>query len=217
MATFGRGEPGSAGRRGCSTTTAPPTWPCSTTSRSKARSIAAQYLDHPVDRWRNAFAAIINQLDELEGKGPQVADADNRDQQQAEAGGHGAELRVRVGGQERLSLTWQNLEAVRVNYYLMDVELLFSRNPFVQQCGSQFAQIRPNATREVKLPAAQDKQSIPLPDDLADRNVLVEVIGRRQDPVAAVLRHRHGREAHGELRPGAGRRCRRASRCRRCT
>ncbi len=38
-----------------------------------------------------------------------------------------------------INLTWQNLETVQVNYYLMDVELLFSRNPFVQQSGGQFA------------------------------------------------------------------------------
>ena len=42
-----------------------------------------------------------------------------------------------------------------MNYYLMDVELLFSRNPFVQQFGGQFASIRPNASQEVKLPAGQ--------------------------------------------------------------
>ena len=30
----------------------------------------------------------------------------------------------------------------------MDVELLFSRNPFVQQSGGQFASIRPNATAD---------------------------------------------------------------------
>jgi hypothetical protein len=57
----------------------------------------------------------------------------------------------------------------------MDVELLFSRNSFVQQFGSQFASIRPNAAAEVRLPTAQGKQSIPLPAELAGRNVLVEV------------------------------------------
>jgi hypothetical protein len=65
-----------------------------------------------------------------------------------------------------IQLTWQNLETVRVNYYLMDVELLFSRNPFVQQGGNQFASIRPNAT-QITLLKGQNKSAIPLPDDLA--------------------------------------------------
>ena len=74
-----------------------------------------------------------------------------------------------------MNLTWQNLEAVQVNYYLMDVELLFSRNPFVQQAGGQFASIKPNATEVLKLPAARNKHAFPLPDEFEGRNVLVEV------------------------------------------
>src|SRR5205085_336245 len=74
-----------------------------------------------------------------------------------------------------IQLAWQNVETVRVNYYLMDVELLFSRNPFVQQFGGQFSTIRPNASQEVKLPANQGRSAVPLPAELAGRNVLVEV------------------------------------------
>jgi hypothetical protein len=140
----------------------------------KARAIADRYAKHPVDRWRNAFAAIVNQIDEAEGKGPKVVDGDNRDQRQAELAAKEPAFEVTLGT-KAVDLNWQNVEAVTVNYYLMDVELLFSRNPFVQQFGSQFASIRPNATRVVPLPAAQGKQAIPLPAELADRNVLVEV------------------------------------------
>ena len=98
-----------------------------------------------MDRWRNAFAAVVAQLDEIEGKGAKVVDADDRDQQQGKlaATEPGFEFTVDAQG---VNLTWQNLEAVQVNYYLMDVELLFSRSPFVQQSGGQFATIRPNAT-----------------------------------------------------------------------
>jgi hypothetical protein len=74
-----------------------------------------------------------------------------------------------------MNLSWQNLDGVQVNYYLMDVELLFSRNPFIQQFGSQFASIRPNATKALKLPAGQNKLSISLPENLLRKNVLVEV------------------------------------------
>src|SRR5262249_37498678 len=50
-----------------------------------------------------------------------------------------------------------------------------SRSPFAQQFGGQFAAIRPNASQEVKLPGGQNRLALPLPDDLARRNVLVEV------------------------------------------
>ena len=33
----------------------------------KARAVAMKYATHPVDRWRNVFANIATQLDEIEG------------------------------------------------------------------------------------------------------------------------------------------------------
>jgi hypothetical protein len=140
----------------------------------KARSIIAKYADYPVDRWRNTFASIRAQLDEIEGKAAKIVDPLDKTQQQENlaATEPGFEFALEA---KNIQLTWQNLDAVKINYYLMDVELLFSRSPFVQQSGSQFAFIRPNATREVKLLQGQNKMAIPLPDDLAKRNVLVEV------------------------------------------
>jgi len=142
----------------------------------KARAIAVQYAGHPVDRWRNAFAALGNQLDEIEGKGAKVADATDRGQRQGELAAREPGFNFTLDA-KTIQLNWQNLDAVRINYYLMDVELLFSRNPFVQEAGGQFASIRPNFTQEVKLPAEQGKQAIKLPDNFVRRNVLVEVMG----------------------------------------
>ncbi len=140
----------------------------------KARSIAAQYASHPVDRWRNTFAAILAQLDEIEGKGPKVADKDDRDQQQGQFAATEPGFEVALDG-KTVKLAYQNLETVRVNYYPMDVELLFSTNPFVTQSGGQFANIRPNASKDVKLPKDGGKADLPLPAEFANRNVLVEV------------------------------------------
>jgi hypothetical protein len=140
----------------------------------KARPIAAPYAQHPVDRWRNTFRTILNQLDEIGGKGAQVADADDQAQRQAQLAAHEPSIELTVSDKV-VNLTWQNVESARLNFYLMDVELLFSRNPFVQQSGGQFDSIRPNFTEEFKLPANEKTFSVNLPDDLARRNVLVEV------------------------------------------
>jgi hypothetical protein len=142
----------------------------------KARSIAAKYMNYPVDRWRNTFTAIMAQLDEIEGKVAKVVDPENKALQQENLAATEPGFEVALEN-KAIQLTWQNLDTVRINYYLMDVELLFSRSPFVQQSGGQFASIKPNATREVKLLPNQAKVSVPLPDNLAKRNVLVEVVG----------------------------------------
>ncbi|MCE9567021.1 MAG: hypothetical protein K8U57_33885 [Planctomycetes bacterium] len=140
----------------------------------KARAIATAYQFHPVDRWRNAFAGVIAQIDEIEGKGGKVIDKDDRNQNQGGLAATEPNVELVVNA-EGVNLTYQNIDTVRVNYYLMDVELLFSTSPFVQRAGGQFATIKPNATNLVKLPAARTKHVFPLPAEFQGRNVLVEV------------------------------------------
>jgi hypothetical protein len=141
----------------------------------KARSLAMKYAQHPVERWRHAFGTILSQLDEIEGKGPQLVDKDDPAQQQAALAAKEPTFDFTLDS-KTINLAWKNIDTVQINYYLMDVELLFSRNPFVQQSGSQFSMIRPNQTKEVKLPVGALKQGIPLPDDLVKKNVLVEIV-----------------------------------------
>jgi hypothetical protein len=152
----------------------------------KARSLIAPYLNHPVERWRKSFAAIAYQLDEYEGKLPKTADKEDQAQQQAALAAKETSFEFGVAA-KTINLTWKNVESVRVNYYLMDVELLFSRNPFVQQSGGQFSMIRPNDTAEVKLPAFQNKLAIPMPENLADKNVLVEITANGKTKSVPVL------------------------------
>jgi hypothetical protein len=76
---------------------------------------------------------------------------------------------------KEIALNYQGTEEVQVNYYLMDIELLFSRNPFVQQYSGQFSYVRPNATETRKLPADRKSIKFPLPDSFHNSNVLIEV------------------------------------------
>jgi hypothetical protein len=167
----------------------------------KARSLIAQYANHPVDRWRDAFTAIAAQLDEFDGKAPKLVDQDDQAQQQAKLAAQEPNFEFAVAG-KTINLTWKNVEKVRVNYYLMDVELLFSRNPFVQQSSGQFSMIRPNESAEYKLPNFQNKLAIPLPDNLHEKNVLVEIVANgktRSVPVLANAMSVALNENYGQL------------------
>jgi hypothetical protein len=168
----------------------------------QARAIAAKYSEYPVDRWRNTFATITAQLDEIEGKGGKVVDPNDRGQQQGNLAATEPGFEFTMDG-KAINLTWQNLDAVKVNYYPMDVELLFSTSPFVQQSGGQFASIRPNATKELKLPEKQNKLAVPLPDEFASKNVLVEIVGAgktRAVPYYATAMSVNVTENYGHLR-----------------
>ena len=115
-----------------------------------ARAIAAKYTDYPVDRWRNAFASIKAQLDEIDGAGPKKIDTDDRNQDQTQLAATDPNFDFNVEAKQ-LTINHQNLDEVKVSYYLMDVELLFSRNPFVQQFRGQFSLIQPNRVDTVAL------------------------------------------------------------------
>ena len=141
-----------------------------------ARAIAERYADHPIDRWREAFAAVLAQLDEIEGALPAVSDQESREQKQTEMAASEASFDFQVEA-KTIVVNYQQLKSLEVHYYLMDIELLFSRNPFVQQYSGQFANIRPNVTQTVDLPADQSRHSFPLPGSLSNRNVLVEIHG----------------------------------------
>jgi len=139
-----------------------------------ARAVALKYEAYPVDRWRVVFANVLTQLDEIEGKAPKVTDKEDRTQLQTKlaASEPGFDFKVE---EKKITVNYQNLAECRVNYYLMDIELLFSRNPFVQEYSGQFAFIRPNETAVVQLPAGLAKLTFPLPARFDSSNVMVEI------------------------------------------
>lgn len=168
----------------------------------KSRAIAAKYAEYPVDRWRTTFATIIAQIDEVEGKGGKLIDPKDHAQNQGNLAATEPSFEFAIDAKS-INLTWQNLETVKVNYYPMDVELLFSTSPFVQQSGGQFASIRPNLTKEITLPKGQTKTAIPLPEQFAGKNVLVEIVGAgktRAVPYYATAMTVNVTENYGALR-----------------
>jgi hypothetical protein len=139
-----------------------------------ARAVAIKYAEHPVDRWRNTFAAITAQLDEAEGKETKITDAESRDQQQAKLAATAPSLDFTVEAKQ-IVINSQNIAGATINFYEMDVELLFSRNPFVQQFQGEFNSIKPNHTMTVELAKVQAEHKVPLPQKLLGKNVIVEI------------------------------------------
>jgi hypothetical protein len=141
----------------------------------EAGEISRKYASHPVDRWRNRFNEIKDHLDEIKGEGPQIRDEEDRSQQQTKlaATEPGFDFTVEA---RKVNLNYQNLKACLVNFYRMDVELLFSKNPFVQQTAGHFAYIRPNATRTFNLDKDKTTLSFDLPGEFLNQNVMVEIL-----------------------------------------
>ena len=144
----------------------------------QAAKIAAQYADHPVDKWRERFAAVTAQVAEIDGA--QVAESDreedDRDSLQDQLASTEPALELKVENREAV-LTFQNLQEVTMNLYEMDLEFLFSANPFVESSAERFSVIRPNYSTVVQLPSEGDVHRFELPEEFAGKNVLVEAVG----------------------------------------
>lgn len=134
-----------------------------------------QRVGYPVDHWRKLFGDVVAHLDEAEGRKP-ADDPQNKAAQQAKLAASQPNFDIRVESKQ-VAIDYQNLTTATVNYYLMDIELLFSRNPFVKQDASRFAHIRPNHSVVVKLPGDKARHVVALPERFHNRNVLVEVRG----------------------------------------
>jgi len=141
-----------------------------------ARRLAKKHADEGVDRWRDRFALVLKQLDEIAGGAAGVSDKESRDQAQAALAATEPVLEMQVEA-GRIRLDTRNLTAFTLNFYPMDIELLFSRSPFLQEGAAQFSYIRPVLSRTVAVPAGQGGATVDLPPEFTGKNVMVEALG----------------------------------------
>jgi len=143
------------------------------------RTIAAHYADYPVIRWRKRFEQISVQLDEIEGGQRKLADKKDRDEIQTQLADTSASIDFKIEARQ-VTITWQNLKRCLVNYYPMDIELLFSKNPFVKEHKERFAFIQPNESQTIELNScgeddSQCRLTFDLPAKYKNSNLMVEI------------------------------------------
>ncbi len=160
-----------------------------------AAKIAERHADLPPGPWAERFAAVRDQAAEI------AALTKGRDAAKPEPAADAPQLDLALADDGTLRLTHRHLEQVELSLYQIDLEMLFSRNPFLQDAG-ELPGTRPNLVREVRL--GGEGTSVELPDAFRRGNVLVaadagnakalrildsralEVTCRRADPVLQV-------------------------------
>lgn len=141
---------------------------------AKARELAARYAESPLPRWQQRFAAIRQVVAETEGAGVKISDPDSALQQQVAAAANVATIDAEATP-EGISLRYRNATTLRLHYHLMDVELLFSRDPFGNQARGGLTLVKPNHVEVIEIPAGETQRVHRLPDHLQRSNVMVEV------------------------------------------
>ncbi|MCU0780915.1 MAG: hypothetical protein MUF04_07415, partial [Akkermansiaceae bacterium] len=138
----------------------------------EARAVAAANLPGlPPGLWRDRFQAVIDQADELAaltkhaaaGGPPPVAAAP------------GVELAM--AGPNRLLVKHRGLESLQLHLFSVDLETLFSKDPFFTDGAGAAPSIRPNETLAVPLAADRGETLVDLPPELGRGNLLVSATG----------------------------------------
>lgn len=163
----------------------------------RAVQIASKYLDLGSRRWRERFAEIVRQVRQRDGReddaGNPLTSGDPKkladdpvqrlllETRQAELGAMADRQPVANLVQEegRWVLVHRNLRRLQVRYYLIDLEMLFSRRPFLQEEAMQRIPIQPNQEEWLELDPAGGRKELKLPEGLANRTLRIEVASDR--------------------------------------
>ena len=108
-----------------------------------AREICEKYLDYPVLSWRNLFYEMANQLAEYDGEDlidDTLANQEKKlTEKQKNLKSAKTEEILNVELQmDEMNIVHQNCNELTINYYLIDLEVLYSRNPFLLQVNFLF-------------------------------------------------------------------------------
>ena len=161
----------------------------------QAEQIARNHADHPVPRWSSRFGQLIAQLKqrrdlneteklvsvESDDSGGPIAEGSgdlsviDREQRQASASDRQPEVIVRVEG-DSLRIDHRRAKEVVLNFYGVDLELLFSKAPFVREDLQRMATVRPAHTEQIKFRAPTGVGRFDLDDNLRRQTLLVEVV-----------------------------------------
>jgi hypothetical protein len=138
-----------------------------------ARTIAKPYADHPVERWRAKFRAVLQQADEADGAA--IASGDPRDlsSQQTQLAATEPQLDLTVEGGQ-VVLRCKNVARVELRYHRLDIEAAFSASPFAQQGLVAAGWVEPMRVDSIAIDAAKQDTLAPLPAEFAQGNVVVE-------------------------------------------
>ncbi len=68
-----------------------------------------------------------------------------------------------------------NVGKVKVNYYLIDLEILYSKTPFISSDAQDFSFVQPFLSEEMALDSNQTTFKFPISSDLASRNLVIEI------------------------------------------
>ena len=146
----------------------------------KAREITKKYKDIAISSWKNMFNEIEDQLNEYDGKIDFDEEINKEEKELSKKEKHKAEseeiLNIELKDQE-INIIYKNISDINVKYYLIDIEILFSRSPFVKKTKVDFDLVKPQKVDNIKVnnEPKENKYLLRIPEELKNKNFYIEV------------------------------------------
>jgi hypothetical protein len=141
-----------------------------------AKGLSDKYINYHVPTWRNRFVRIANQLSEVSGANAIIETEEKvigNEQKISKAEMLKVELR-----DNSIIAKSRNVDHVTVSYYEVDIEVLFSKDPFSNKdMTNTFSDVFPSHREVVKIGSGIDEveKHIPIPEKLINKNMVIYV------------------------------------------
>lgn len=119
---------------------------------TKARAICQEYLVYPVFTWRNRFIDLANQIAEFDGEvaiekivlDDEQSKKDKNDREADKSEYINAELST---DSDKIKITHKNLTEFEIAYYKIDLEIMFSKDPFLSLGVADYSFVKANYSK----------------------------------------------------------------------
>ena len=145
---------------------------------AKARAICTEYLAYPIFTWRNRFIDLVNQISEFDGdtelltKQTEETDADKNQRQAKKEEYISTELQGK-----NLKVTLKNITSFTVKFYKIDLEIMYSQDPFLSVDKNDYSYVTPNHVIEKNFSISSEYSTelVEVPANLASSNLIIQV------------------------------------------
>ncbi|CAD8195213.1 unnamed protein product [Paramecium octaurelia] len=147
----------------------------------RARSICEKYLSYPVIEWRNLFYEVMNLLAEFDGDEDKISErkTDENKQKNQDQANKEEQLEFVVEN-DQIKITYANIHSISIEHYLIDLEVIFSKNPFLSdQNYNNYTYTKPiySSKHPLKFTQTQQQLTILFPDNLKHKNQIIQIKG----------------------------------------
>lgn len=147
-----------------------------------AKEICQKYKHFPLLHWKELFEEIEDQMIEYEGKEvfgdiDSLIDEDKKKKQMAKKVIATQPTLSFALENKSLQIHHSNLSSIKIKFYLIDLEILFSRTPFIKSNTEDFSFVQPNFVQELKVnnSTKEELTIFPIPNEFLSKNIFIEV------------------------------------------